>query len=373
MKYFLFFVLAIPTLIIAQKNSIAAGITNRDLLVSDSSSETYNLYVPTTYKASLTYPIILVVDFNREKFPERALFLEAAESESVLLATSNSLKGTASFSDNMLILERMLQAVNKRVNVLKSGIYIAGKEKGARFATVVPLFIRDIGGVLSCGASMANLEILDTHPAYNFVGIVSRNDYNLREMIQSRNILDKYKIYNQLYIYDGEETELATDMIVEGIRALKLATSNNQALRSNENDLNNHYQASLDHANKFILDQNILLADHYLSEMVRMYKPYREIKTLKKSIKERRKTTIYKTSKRAVLNSYLKEDLVKQDYGFYLNEDTRDHNFSNLGWWNYQMEALDILAKSSILLERQRASRLRGYLYALVSDAIDSS
>jgi len=373
MKYLLFILLTFPILVLAQEKIIVAGITNQDFLISESSDETYDLYAPSTYNASRSYPIIVVVDFSRKNTPNNELFLEAAEKEGILLVTSNSLNNKASFSDNILVLERMLRAVKRKVQISKNSIYIAGIGEGARFATVAPLFMKDIKGVLSCGAPMANLEILDANAAYNFVGIVNRNDYNLREMIQSRKILDKYKIYNQLYIYDGVATQPTTNVLVEGMRALKLATSDKQVLKSNENDLNNHYEASLDLANKFLLDQNILLADHYLSEMVRMYEPYREIHTLKKSIKERRKTTIFKTSKRAELTSFLKEDLGKQDYEFYLNEDVKEYNFSNLGWWKYQMEALDILAKSSILLERQRASRLRGYLYALVSDTIDSS
>ena len=54
-----------------------------------------------------------------------------------------------------------------------------------------------------------------------------------------------------------------------------------------------------------------------------------------------------------------------------MEEDIITYNYANLGWWNYQMQELNKLDKSSNLYERQMSSRLRGYINALVSDNID--
>ncbi len=47
------------------------------------------------------------------------------------------------------------------------------------------------------------------------------------------------------------------------------------------------------------------------------------------------------------------------------------YNYNNLGWWNYQMQELDKMAKSTSLYERQMSLRLRGYVNALIEDTID--
>ena len=67
----------------------------------------------------------------------------------------------------------------------------------------------------------------------------------------------------------------------------------------------------------------------------------------------------------------LKESFVRDDYGYYLEEDILTYNFNNLGWWKFQMDELDKLDKSKDVFEQQMASRLRGFINALIYDNIN--
>jgi hypothetical protein len=114
-----------------------------------------------------------------------------------------------------------------------------------------------------------------------------------------------------------------------------------------------------------------LLAEHGLSEMLRIYGPLMQLDSLKDIHKQLRRTSAFKSSRRNQNDFLLKETFIKEDYSYYLEEDVMTYNYTNLGWWKYQMDELDKLDKSSNLYERQMSKRLRGYINALIEDTID--
>jgi len=105
--------------------------------------------------------------------------------------------------------------------------------------------------------------------------------------------------------------------------------------------------------------------------MEKIFNPLVDLDTLKATQKTLRRSSNYRQANRSQNSYFLKESFTKEDYNYYLEEDIITYNYANLGWWNYQMQELNKLDKSSNLYERQMSSRLRGYINALVSDNID--
>jgi hypothetical protein len=265
----------------------------------------------------------------------------------------------------------MFNAVINTVPVAKNRSYTAGFGTGARFASILPTFIKNIEGVISIGASVGNVEILDSKQTFQFIGIVNRSDYNFREMLEVRKVLDKLKFPNQLLVFDGEQVFPDVNTIAMAMRMLTLnAMAKGHTVR-NDSLISASYNQFLAKANSFVSTERPILAEDLLSDIARVFNPLLDLDSLKITQKYLRRSSTYRQANRSQNSYFLKESFTKEDYSYYLEEDILTYNYANLGWWKYQMEELSKLEKSAVLYERQMASRLRGYINALIADNID--
>ena len=235
----------------------------------------------------------------------------------------------------------------------------------------MPTFVRNINGVISIGASVGNVEILNPKQPFQFVGLVNREDYNFTEMLNSRELLNKLKFPNELIVFDGDRMLPEGDLIANAFRMLTLTSMAKGHLEKDSSLVASSYDRFLTLANSNISKQKPLLATYQLLDMEKIFNPLVDLDTLKATQKTLRRSSNYRQANRSQNSYFLKESFTKEDYNYYLEEDIITYNYANLGWWNYQMQELNKLDKSPNLYERQMSSRLRGYINALVSDNID--
>ncbi len=215
------------------------------------------------------------------------------------------------------------------------------------------------------------LDILSAKNPFYFIGIVGREDYNFIDMLETRKVLDRLKFPNQLLLYDGGNQWPSTDLIANALNILTLSAMAKGEVPKDEQMMEVSYKESLTAANNLFSNQKPLLAEHKLSEMIRIYGPWMELDSLKDIRKQLRRTSSFKTNRRNQNNVLLKESFSKEDYVYFLEEDVMTYNYNNLGWWNYQMDELGKLAQSPNMYNKQMSHRLRGYLNALIEDTID--
>ncbi len=370
-KYAALLLFLLPILLLAQNVSLVKGTITENIVVNDSLKETMSVYIPTSFQMANTWPVIFVFDMDGKGKQALSMFKEGAEQEGFILVTSNNTSDTLSLSKNILIANRMLNGAYEMLPISKERIYTAGFSDAARFASILPSFIKDISGVISCGAAVGNLEILNSKNSFYFIGIVGREDYNFIDMLETRKTLDKLKFANQLVLFDDGHQWPTSEIITQAMQMLTLAAMAKGRTPKNQELVDATYKESLTKANTQFSNRKSLLAEHRLSEMARIYEPFIELDSLKDIQKQLRKTSIFKVHKRNQNNVLLKESFTKEDFNYFLEEDVVTYNYNNLGWWNYQMQELDKMAKSTSLYERQMSLRLRGYVNALIEDTID--
>ena len=88
------------------------------------------------------------------------MFKDSAESEGYVLIGSNSLHDSTTITKNILAANRLIIYIKELIPVNDRRIYSAGFSAGARFAALVPSFIKGITGVISLGAAIPNYELL---------------------------------------------------------------------------------------------------------------------------------------------------------------------------------------------------------------------
>ncbi|MFS4456180.1 alpha/beta hydrolase [Maribacter sp. 2304DJ31-5] len=366
---FLFFAISLMTL--AQERRLVKGVITDNVVVTDSTTETFALYLPRNFEMARAWPIVFVFDMDGKGKQAISMFKEAAEEEGYILAGSNNTNDSLTLSQNVLVAKRMFNEVFEILPIGKNRSYTAGFSDGARFASVIPNFIRDISGVISCGASIGNVEILNAKRPFHFIGVVGRSDYNYIDLRSRQNVLNKLRFPNQLVLFEGgsawpSKRELAT--------ALKLFSLNAMAKGVEKRDddfVSSSYTDLLTKANTFLTEGNPLLSDYLLSDMIKIYHPLRNTDSLKVTQKALRRSKSFRTNKRIQNNYFLKETFTRDDYSYYLEEDVITYNYNNLGWWNYQMSELRKIEKSNNPFEKRMGKRLCGYLNALIEDNID--
>jgi len=217
-----FLLFVIPFLVVAQELRISKGKITDNIKVNDTLPETFSLYLPSNFTDAKSWPVIFVMDLKGKGKQALFMFKAAAEQEEFILASSDNLSDTLTLSQNILISSRMFNAVVDLLPVRKNMSYTSGFSNGARFASIVPTFVSEIKGVISCGAAVGNLEILSVKRPFHFVGIAGREDYNFRELLETRNILDQLKFPNQLLFSDAGHEWPKKDELANAMRQLKL-------------------------------------------------------------------------------------------------------------------------------------------------------
>jgi len=359
------------TAIFSQELRLLRGAISENIIVNDTVNETYSLYLPTNFEVNKVWPVAFVMDLKGKGKAAMSMLVNAAEQEGYVLASSDNMSDSLSISENVLIANRMFNSVFSTIPTEKNRAYTVGFGSGAMFASILPTFIGKLDGVISIGAAIGNVEILNPKKPFQFVGLVNRSDYNFTEMNNSKDLLNKLKFPNELIVFDGERLLPESDLIVNAFRMLTLTSMAKGHIVKNDSLVTSSYNRFLTLANNHLTDQKPLLARYQLLDMEKIFNPFMELDSLKATQKTLKRSTVYRQANRSQNSYFLKESFTKEDYSYYLEEDVISYNYANLGWWNFQMQELDKLDKSANLYERQMSSRLRGYINALVSDNID--
>ena len=356
---------------IAQQITLKKGTIIDNLKVADSISETFSIYLPTSFELSENWPVLFVYDVQGRGKRVLSLFKEAAEEQGFILAASNSIHDSLSLSKNVLISNRMFNRVFSMVPIHKNRVYTAGYAESARLASLMPTFIKQVKGVISCGSPVANIEVLSSKNSFYFVGIVGVEDFNYPAMIASEKVMNRLRFPNSLLLFQGGHEYPKTEHFTKAMNLLDLALMSKGELAKNEAFIEKTYKTSLGEVSSLISENKPLLADKLLTEMMESYRLLRDVDSLKRSAKTLHKSKQFRAANRMLNSVFFKETLIKEDYVYFLEEDVLTYNYNNLGWWKYQMEQLDEFEQNNNTYEKQMGRRLKGYVNALIADNID--
>lgn len=360
------------TLLLAQTERLAKGAITDSLSVDSSPSESYALYLPTDFSMDKPWPIVFVFDLEGKGKMVLRLFQQAAQNHGYVLAASNSLRDTLSLSENILVANRMFNAVYALLPIQKGRIYTGGIYEGARFASFVPLFIKGVEGVVSWGGPIGNAEILSSKSPFVFVGIVDQENYNYPEMLNSEKLLNKLKFPNELLVAVDSSAIWEGAYIDKALSILTLTAMAKGTIAKDEWFINRTYEQRLAEINLAVGQVRLVDAYDQIQETLDIFRPLRDTDSLKGVQNSVRKEKLYKAQKRNEDNVFFIEALKKEDFAFALQEDVLTYNYNNLGWWKFQMEELKAkYEKSANVLEQRMGKRLEGFINALVEDAID--
>ncbi|SHJ24346.1 alpha/beta hydrolase [Pseudozobellia thermophila] len=352
----------------AQEMILKKGVIVDSLVVRDTVAETFSLYLPTRFEMEKTWPILFVFDMEGRSKNALGMFRQVAEEQGYVLAASNHTSDTLSISKNILIVSRMFNTVVSMLPIHRERVYVGGFSSGGEFSTLVPSFVKGVKGVLSCGAPVANTQVLTSKNPYHFVGLVGNSDHNYIDMLSTEAALNRLKFPNQLLVFEGGHEWPPIEFLSRALKIFTMAAMARGEVTRDTAFVEGNYQEDLAHVGRLYTGGKPLLADNLLGEMLEVFGPLRPTDSLKENRKTLRKGTAFRTYRRSQNNNLLKERFLREDYAFAMEEDVNTYNYNNLGWWKYQMEELDKFQKDSDVLVRQMGNRLEAYIDTLVAD-----
>lgn len=370
-KYVLLLFLSFSLYSTAQQITLKKGAIIDGIITKDSVSETFAVYLPKAFEMSKEWPVLFIYDTKGRGKRAISMFKEAAEEQGYILAASNNIQDSLSLSKNVLISSRMFNTLFSMVPIRRNQVYTGGYKEGARLASLIPTFIKQVKGVISCGSAVANSEVLSSKNPFHFVGIVGVEDYNYTAMLNTEKVLNRLKFPNHLLIFEGGQDWPKSSQISRAMQLLTLGVMAKGELPKDEAFIEKGYKQSLGEISRLVTENKPLLANKLLQEMIEGYRLLKNVDSLKLSGKTLRKTRQFKNANRALNQVFFKETFIKEDYVYYLEEDIVTYNYNNLGWWKYQMEKLQEYEKAINKYEKQMGRRLKGFINALIADNID--
>lgn len=354
----------------SQTISLKKGIVLEDLIVSDSIPESYSLYLPTNFEVTKTWPIVFAVDLQGNHKQSLQMFKNAAESNGYILVAPNNISDTLSISDNALITKRVMNKVISLLPINGKQIYAAGFSESGKFASVLPILINNIQGVLTVNCPLANTDVLDLKKMFHYIGVVDINNHNLNEMHANEKILNTLRFPNQLLVYNQGTTPTMFDFINTSFEMFSLDVMAKNSMAKDSIFINETYETNINLIEDLVSRKQLIQAFDLAAELTDVYRPLLDVSQLRELQKDIRKDRVYREMKRAESGILFKESLQQGDYDYAMFEDVSSYNFNNLGWWKFQMEQLNS-QKSNNPFELQMNNRLKSFVSFLTDKNIE--
>lgn len=354
----------------SQQMVLKKGTILDALPVNDSVPDTFSLYLPTDFTTEKKWPLLLIFDLEGKEKQALSMFVQAAEQEGYVLVAPRILD-SVSLSNSMVKAGKVLNKVMSILPIHRGRVYSAGAASSARFANLVPIFIKNVKGVISIGSSIANTDLLNIKRAFHFIGITNKSDYNFTEMLATKKVLDRFRFPNQVLLYEEQKEWPDISYLKRSMQLFTLSAMAKGFVAKDSAYIDKAFNEDVLKANKLKNSQKLLLAEQYLSEMMSIYGAHKNLDSLRQIQKGIRRDQRFKTMRRTENAAFFKESLLKEDYQYYMEEDVITHNFNNLGWWSYQKSEIDKFISGSNSYEKEMGVRLLGYINALTEDNID--
>ncbi len=353
-----------------QQLTLKKGSVIDSLVVNDSITESFSLYIPTSFENQKSWPVLFVFDLEGRGKQALHMFKDAAEKHGYLLASSNSIRDTIPLSNNVLIANRMFNRVFDLFQIHRDRVYTAGFGSGGKFASTIPTFIKEVDGVISCSSAIPNTELLNSKNPFYFIGLVGTGDYNYPPMRNTEKTLNRLKFPNQLLLFEGGRQWPPDRLLNRALEIFTISAIGKGDISKDEDLLKQSFEKRLSEMQASLASRDWLNAYDLLLEINSVYRAHFNIDSLQEKRKELKRDKFYRTKKRNQNNIFFRESLIKEDYLYYLEEDLLTYNFNNLGWWNYQVGELEKYQKSNDKEVQKMGKRLDGFLNALVEDEI---
>lgn len=220
-------ILLLSSAINAQQEDFTRGQIIEKVVCKADPTQSYALYLPSTYSTSKKWPIIYCFDpMARGSFP-LTRFKDAAEKYGyIIVGSNNSRNGPDVPLSN--IVRTWFQDTSIRLAIDDRRVYTAGFSGGARVAcSVGHSYQGGIQGVIACGAGFPPQLTPSRSIPFVLFGTIGSEDFNYAEMKELDETLDGAAIPHRIEVFEGGHDWANSEMSGKAIEWMEI-----QAMKS---------------------------------------------------------------------------------------------------------------------------------------------
>ncbi len=352
----------------AQELQLTKGRVLENLALQDSVGSRMLLYLPTNFDVARQWPVLFLTTQEGSPSQSMRFMAGAAEREGYILAANTALLDTLPLTQKVLYVAGSLDKLKEILPVDSRQIYVGGLRANAELAQILPSLVKGIRGVLALSSAPPNPELLSLRASFHYVGVVHRGDHHYLPTVASEISLREKRIPYYLRYFESDLELPGEELIAEALAVLRVMAMKGGHIARDSAYIRKTYervltQISLEQKKEaFIVSE--ALADMG-GELFDDLLPTTGLNAARTSV---RRSDGFRSQRRALRNLKLKEQILSDDFVYYLEEDILRFNLDNLGWWRYQIQAIEGFKKSEEHEERLMGKRLHSYIDALIED-----
>lgn len=318
-------------------------------------STSYAIYLPTSYDASQKYPTVFVFDENGQGAQAVQRFSIGANlTQSIVAAPNYRLSDSLNVSVTQSA--HLINTIHEQYAVDISKIILAGEGRGGVTASMNAHLSDDVYGVIAINNVFVDEKILEKNGKARFVILnhdTGGNYYSLQGYKKRFSFREKLLSY-----YEFESEDRWPD--VGYLSAAMIDFLQTGATPEKTKKL---YESELSFGNSLYKKRRHLEAFAYVSDLKKQYRKVVDLDDQKELLRTIRANTTYKVRRLQRNAVAYEEQILLEDFNYFIEEDVQKAYFDNLGWWNYQMNELDAIIDSTAQnkLQRKSAQRLQSF------------
>lgn len=190
-------------------DTFVPGITTEAVTSTSNPSQSYTVYLPSTYVEEQSWPVVFIMDPRGRALPALNKFKNAAEALGYILVSSLNTRSDGPSEPNAEALNAMINDTFKHFSVDTTRLYLAGFSGTARLSWLFGYQLKKyVSGVIGFGAGQANGMVLPAKVrlegvAFDFYGGSGYHDFNYFEMVQLDELLDQLNFTHRIVFYEG--------------------------------------------------------------------------------------------------------------------------------------------------------------------------
>jgi dienelactone hydrolase len=286
---FLLVLLVLASCFSGQKSNVQVleiGKVYPKIFCAADSNQSYSLFLPSNYDKNTPSPVLILFDSHGDGLLPVNLFSTDASKSGFIVAGSNNSKNGMSMAQTTAIYRNLLADLTSRFNIEQKAIYLGGFSGGSRVAAAAAITEGGVAGVVGCGAGFPNLN-QKPQTTFSYLAVVGKQDFNLTEMMQLDESLEKAGYQHHLLLFDGIHQWPPKELIPEIFTWIRFDAMKQKSIPENRSEIdrfieqNDKIASDFAAQNKFPEQQEIYQKMvHYLSGLTDISPLLSEIKKL---------------------------------------------------------------------------------------------
>jgi poly(3-hydroxybutyrate) depolymerase len=197
-------------------------------------SQSYALYLPSTYDPHKTFPIIYAFDPGARGARPVDRFKDACEKLGFIIVGSNNSRN-GPWAPTLTAFQAMWQDTHARLSIDDKRVYMAGLSGGARVACRLGFGLKgQVAGVIACSAGLpVGIDPTPTMP-FALFATAGTEDFNYSELRRLHRVLNELKALNRFDVFEGGHEWAPSSTCIAALEWMELQAMKSGAKEKNE-------------------------------------------------------------------------------------------------------------------------------------------